>query len=728
MNTTVLATCNLNQWALDFSGNYERIRLSIERAREQGAKYRVGPELETCAYGCEDHFLEQDTFTHSWQVIARIIEDGLSNDILIDIGAPVLYHSVAYNCRVLLLNGQVVLIRPKVDLADDGNYRESRWFRAWKKEDVQLHDYMLPEFVTKVTSSRARTCPFGIAIVVSTDGVNVACETCEELWTPHPQHIDLYLAGVHIIANGSGSHHVLRKLNSRVDLIAAATRSSGGVYMYANQIGCDGGRLYYDGSALIALNGHILCQGSQFSLASEVEVITAVVDLDDVARYRLGLASRAAQASACTSLRHERIYLPNEFRMCVDLATTGSGNVTMPLQHVRFYSPAQEIAYGPACWLWDYLRRSGMSGFFLPLSGGADSSSVAVIVRIMCDLLVEETTKPDCDSKLLSDIRRVVEEGPDYIPSRAQELCGKILHTMYMGSDFGSSTSTKKRASDLAEELGAWHASINITSVVQAALRLLTTVFGEAKRPRFRVHGGSPRENLALQNIQARMRMVLAYVFAQLTPWARGRGGSLLVLGSANVDEGLRGYLTKYDCSSADINPIGGICKADLRMFLNWAAQSDGPGYRSLLAVIDAPPTAELEPVTERYVQTDETDMGMTYEELTQYGRLRKLYRCGPLSMYYHLLRTWVHYAPQVISEKVKHFFRMYAMHRHKLTTLTPSYHAEDYSPEDNRFDLRQFLYNTRWPWQFSRIDDDVARRDAAQKNHVMTQEQASIR
>ena len=30
-----------------------------------------------------------------------------------------------------------------------------------------------------------------------------------------------------------------------------------------------------------------------------------------------------------------------------------------------------------------------------------------------------------------------------------------------------------------------------------------------------------------------------------------------MVLGSANVDEGLRGYLTKYDCSSADINPIG---------------------------------------------------------------------------------------------------------------------------------------------------------------------------
>lgn len=31
--------------------------------------------------------------------------------------------------------------------------------------------------------------------------------------------------------------------------------------------------------------------------------------------------------------------------------------------------------------------------------------------------------------------------------------------------------------------------------------------------------------------------MVLAYMFAQLLPWVRGKSGGLLVLGSANVDE-----------------------------------------------------------------------------------------------------------------------------------------------------------------------------------------------
>lgn len=36
---------------------------------------------------------------------------------------------------------------------------------------------------------------------------------------------------------------------------------------------------------------------------------------------------------------------------------------------------------------------------------------------------------------------------------------------------------------------------------------------------------------------QARVRMILAYLFAQLYLWAQGKPGVLLVLGSANVDE-----------------------------------------------------------------------------------------------------------------------------------------------------------------------------------------------
>ena len=87
-------------------------------------------------------------------------------------------------------------------------------------------------------------------------------ETCEELFTPNSPHITLALNGAEIITNGSGSHHNLRKLDRRLKLITDAVEKSGGVYMYANQIGCDGGRLYYDGCALIVLNGEVLAQAA----------------------------------------------------------------------------------------------------------------------------------------------------------------------------------------------------------------------------------------------------------------------------------------------------------------------------------------------------------------------------------------------------------------------------------------------------------------------------------
>ncbi|GFG35262.1 hypothetical protein Cfor_06550 [Coptotermes formosanus] len=348
-----------------------------------------------------------------------------------------------------------------------------------------------------------------------------------------------------------------------------------------------------------------------------------------------------------------------------------------------------------------YLR-SGQGGFFLPLSGGVDSSSVASIVFSMCHLVVDAIQKGD--SKVLSDVRRIVCDG-EYVPTKPQELCGRLFVTCYMGSE-NSSQETKMRAFSLAEQIGSYHMNINIDVAVSAVLGIFTAVSGLV--PRFASRGGSARESLALQNVQARLRMVLAYLFAQLMLWVRNRSGGLLVLGSANVDEALRGYMTKYDCSSADVNPIGGISKTDLRSFLVYAKNKFN--LPILSEILGAPPTAELEPLDGgRLTQTDEEDMGMTYAELSVFGRLRKQNKCGPYSMFCKLINTWgADCTPEQVSNKVKHFFRCYAINRHKMTVLTPACHAESYSPDDNRYDHRPFLYNAQWTWQFRAIDEQL--------------------
>nr|CAD7454128.1 unnamed protein product [Timema tahoe] len=310
------------------------------------------------------------------------------------------------------------------------------------------------------------------------------------------------------------------------------------------------------------------------------------------------------------------------------------------------------------------------------------------------------------NSQVLSDVRKIVCD-LDYVPRDPQELCNRLLTTCYMGSE-NSSVETKSRAVALAKQIGSYHTNICIDVAVSAVLGIFTSISGLV--PKFASRGGSARESLALQNIQARLRMVLAYLFAQLMLWVRNRSGGLLVLGSSNVDEALRGYMTKYDCSSADINPIGGISKTDLKSFLGYARTRFN--LPILLEIVSAPPTAELEPLSGgKLTQTDEEDMGMTYVELNEFGQLRKKNFCGPYSMFCKLIHTWQGYCtPEQVAEKVKHFFRCYAINRHKMTVLTPSYHAETYSPDDNRFDHRPFLYNVKWAWQFRAIDDQLQR------------------
>ena len=84
--------------------------------------------------------------------------------------------------------------------------------------------------------------------------------------------------------------------------------------------------------------------------------------------------------------------------------------------------------------------------------------------------------------------------------------------------------------------------------------------------------------------------------------------------------------------------------------------------------------------------------------------------------MYLKLLHVrqppWRGLRPAEVAAKVRRFFFFYAINRHKMTTLTPSYHAESYSPDDNRFDLRPFLYNAAWDAQFAAIAADVAARE----------------
>lgn len=138
------------------------------------------------------------------------------------------------------------------------------------------------------------------------------------------------------------------------------------------------------------------------------------------------------------------------------------------------------------------------------------------------------------DADVLKDARHIVGD-PEYVPREPREFCNRVLVTCYMGTE-NSSKETRALAKDLANQVGSYHTTVPIDAAVSAVVGIFSAFTG--RMPQFRSQGGGSREDLALQNVQARLRMVLAYLFAQLILWVRERPGGLLVLATGNIDEG----------------------------------------------------------------------------------------------------------------------------------------------------------------------------------------------
>lgn len=102
----------------------------------------------------------------------------------------------------------------------------------------------------------------------------------------------------------------------------------------------------------------------------------------------------------------------------------------------------------------------------------------------------------------------------------------------------------------------------------------------------------------AAGNLKPRLRMAVLYFFANRL----GR----LVVGSSNRCELGVGYFTKYGDGGVDISPLGNLVKSQVR---DLARHVGVPRE-----IIDKPPSAGL-----WEGQTDEEEMGLTYEQLDAY-------------------------------------------------------------------------------------------------------------
>ncbi|KXG78227.1 NH(3)-dependent NAD(+) synthetase [Fervidicola ferrireducens] len=102
----------------------------------------------------------------------------------------------------------------------------------------------------------------------------------------------------------------------------------------------------------------------------------------------------------------------------------------------------------------------------------------------------------------------------------------------------------------------------------------------------------------AVANIKPRLRMITLYYYAALN--------NFLVVGTGNKSELTVGYFTKYGDGGVDLLPLGNLVKRQVRELARYLEIPQD--------IIEKPPTAGL-----WEGQTDESEMGITYDQLDEY-------------------------------------------------------------------------------------------------------------
>lgn len=672
---------SLNQSAMDFLGNRKRIMESIKFAKDKNCSYRTGAELEVTGYSCDDHFKEIDIFHHCWDTVAEIIKSGLTEGMVVDIGMPVLHKCVAYNCKVVIYNNKVVLVRPKMHLADEGNYREKRYFVAYTPaKNFTLERFYLPEYIQQLTGQDY--CDFGYANLRFKDSL-VGLEICEEFWRINSVSRASYIS-CDIILCGNASHFQKNKVLVRHQLIKELLQKSNGVYIYCNTLGFDGGSMYFDGGNLVVSKSGII-QYTDSCAMKDVCCHTVVIDLMQTREDRVGDINFMDEAS-------KDVKIPEVF---IDMRLADCQEPYTPLlKNFEFEHPSKQLMLAASSYLWDYIRKSGASGIFLPLSGGADSGITALIVYFMCVRLMVYVNEGD--QEVLTALRKVVGI-KDYIPKSPKEICHHIFSTSYMASA-NSGQVTRKRAKDLAEFIGADHSEVEIENIVKEFHNLMKTAFNITMK--FQHLGGSWREDIALQNIYARVRMVLSYLLAQMAPIRKNKEGFYLVLSAGNLDETLTGYYTKYDASSGDLNLIGSLTKVDINECLQYLYDT----FKSevIREIYQAKPTAELKPAEAE--QNDEDEIGLTFKQIDIFADARMNKNCSVVYFFKAVEGLFPDIPKEKLIEKISTFFVKYARNRHKVETLPNTVHLTSKNCSSKRFDLRPIIYQDQYRYELDML------------------------
>jgi NAD+ synthase (glutamine-hydrolysing) len=476
--------------------------------------------------------------------------------------------------------------------------------------------------------------------------VRIGFEICEDAWIAQRPGAHLSRAAVDVIMNPSASHFAFGKYEIRRRLVLEGARAFGVSYVYANLLGNEAGRAIYDGDCLIASGAEVLAAGRRFRFSSH-ELISAVIDVDLTRVRRVALSSYEPDVSPEPG---ERIEVAHDFPATEPERRALEVDAWESSPRIKEEEFTRALCLG----LFDYLRKSRSSGFVVSVSGGADSSAVMCLVSLMVRRGVQELGLEGFEDRL-AYVRGIREKKSE------RALVERLLTTVYQSTKHSSET-TRSAARAVAQAIGARHFELDVDGLVDGYVSLVSGAIGRKL--------GWEKDDIALQNIQARARAPSIWLFANLE--------NALLLSTSNRSEAAVGYATMDGDTAGGLSPIAGIDKAFLRRWLSWLEREGSAGLGpipELTAVTSQVPTAELRPPGAG--QTDEADL-MPYELLDAIERAAIRDKRTPLEVYRLMRVEFPSYTKEELVGWLERFFLLFSRNQWKRERYAPSFHLDD--------------------------------------------------
>ena len=515
-----IAACQINTVVGDLDGNLAAVMRALDEAEAAGCDIAAFPELAITGYPPEDLVLKPGFINDNLEALEKLAARTEQCAVIVgfvDAGRDL------YNAAAVCAFGSVQGVYHKRLLPNYAVFDEQRYFAP----------------------GSGQLSLFRIA------GVRVGVSICEDAWSPTGPIAALAEGGAELVVNINASPYYAGRLAERERMLATRATDASCALLYVNQVGGQD-ELVFDGASLVFdANGDLVARGPQFT----EDRLIVDVDVKPVFRKRLldprGRASGEPLSEVLISSERQ------------------SQEEAVPAHIAEPLAPVAEIYEALVLGTRDYVHKNGFTDVVIGMSGGVDSSLVAVIA--------------------------------------VDALGAEHVHGVSMPSRY-SSEGSKDDAQQLADALGIDFRVIPIEPAHTAFLEMLRPSFGDLP------------EDLAEENIQSRARGVTLMALSNKFGW--------LVLATGNKSEMATGFSTIY----GDMVGGYAVIK-DVRKTLVYELCRERNRRQAVIpeSVLTKPPSAELrpgqrddqslpaydelDPILEAYIEDD-----LTAGELVQAG------------------------------------------------------------------------------------------------------------